>query len=114
VRRVLTAAGWQLTTRGEANAVAEFAYQGHGIELKARGEGDRKHAIYLTLTEESGNKLTLKIPMGDDADAVLTLITSRQDQIDPSNYSDLITDITRLVPGTQGLRDGALVDLEPS
>jgi len=91
--------------------IAELEYEAAGMDLKARYE-EEKDAIYLTLADAELRKLTLKIPDDDNLASVLDLIVAGQDRLHAGNYSAFVNSVVKTSPGTQGLRDGTLVDLE--
>jgi hypothetical protein len=91
--------------------IAELEYEAAGMDLKARYEEER-NAIYLTLADAELRKLTVKIPDDDNLAPVLDLIAVRQDRLHAGNYNAFVNALVKLSPGTRGLRDGKLVDLE--
>jgi hypothetical protein len=91
--------------------IAELEYEAAGMDLKARYE-EEKDAFYLTLADAELRKLTLKIPDDDNLASVLDLIVAGQDGLHAGNYSAFVNSVVKAAPGTQGLRDGTLVDLE--
>lgn len=111
-RSHLEEAGWILTARGRAMGIAELEYEAVGMDLKARHD-EEKDAVYLTLTDAGARSLTLKVPADEHLADALALVVDSQDQLDGRNYGRLVNGIVTRSPGTQGVRDGELVELEP-